>query len=367
MLGDEGLALLHLVRLDESRLRCEAALRVAEAAGARTEEAYARSTLGLVLALDGRPAEGEVQLRVALQIVTGLGRAEDVARVHINLAEALRCRGAIREALEVTVAGERAARRLGIESSYGAYLSVNAAEDLYHLGRWGEAVRRLEAIDPQRLEPSGRQFWLSVAGRLDVARGRTDAARAHFDAALALQSLGLGPEQLPSVYSGLAELALWHGRPDDARRLVAEALADEAGDADALHLPVLLAIGVRAEADAAVALPPAAGREAHHAAATALTSRLRDLTDVGEGRACPPHAQAHLLACIAELARIDGRPATRDWQRAATAWDELEQPYPAAYARLRQGALRAAIDTASSLKATFLLAAAHRLLTLKTT
>jgi tetratricopeptide (TPR) repeat protein len=359
VLGDEGLALLHLVRLEESRRRLEDAVDVARAAGARSEEAYARSTLGLVLALLGMAAEGETHLRAALRIVTGLGRAEDVARVNINLAEVLRCRGQLNQALAITVAGEREARRLGIESSYGAYLSVNAAEDLYHLGRWGEAARRLEAIDPAALEPSGRQFWLSVAGRLEVAHGRTETARAHFDAALVLQELGLGPEQLPSVYSGLAELALWHGRPDDARRLVAEGLA-EAGDADALHLPVLLAAGVRAEADAAVALPQAERGE-HRAAAALLTARLRDLTDAGEGRSCPPHAEAHLLTCTAELARIDGRPATRHWRRAATAWDELEQPYPAAYARLRQGALRAAHETASRIGATFLLTEADRL------
>ncbi len=92
-----------------------------------------------MLALLGLPAEGEAHLRAALAIATDLGRAEDIARAHINLAEVLRYRGRIAEALAVTVEGERAARRLGIESSFGAYLSVNAAEDLFHLGRWGEA------------------------------------------------------------------------------------------------------------------------------------------------------------------------------------------------------------------------------------
>jgi tetratricopeptide (TPR) repeat protein len=374
VLCDEGLALLYLVRLDASRRRCEDALQVAQAADATAEEAYARSTLGLVLALLGLAVEGEAHLRAALAIVTELGRAEDVARVHINLAEVLRYRGRITEALAVTVEGERTARRLGVESSFGAYLSINAAEDLFHLGRWGESIRRLDAIDADRLEPSSRQFWHSVAGRLGVARGRAKAARVHLDAARTLNSLVPAPEQLPSVYAGLAELALWSDRPDDARLLVAEGI-ELAGDADALHLPVLLATGVRAEADAAVRL--AGGeREAHRAAATALTARLAQLLDVGDGRCCPPHGTAHALACEAELARLDGRPAARRWQRAAATWEQLERPYPAAYARLRQAeaivlhggrrgaaqsALCAARDAARRLKATFLLAEADRL------
>ncbi|HEV7808845.1 MAG TPA: AAA family ATPase [Solirubrobacteraceae bacterium] len=374
VLCDEGLALLYLVRLDESRRRCEDALRIAQAAAATTEEAYARSTLGLVLALLGLPVEGEAHLRAALAIVTELGRAEDVARAHINLAEVLRYRGLIVEALAVTVDGERTARRLGVESSFGAYLSINAAEDLFHLGRWGESTRRLDAIDGDGLEPSSRQLWHCVAGRLDVARGRAQAGRAHLDAARALNSVVLIPEQLPSVYAGLAELALWSGRPDDARLLVAEGI-ELAGDADALHLPVLLATGVRAQADAAVRLGRGE-RQAHRAAATALIARLARLTDVGEGRCCPPHAAAHGLACAAELARLDGRPAARRWQRTAAAWERLERPYPAAYARLRQAeaillhggrwvaaqaALSAARDAARSLQATFLLAEAGRL------
>ncbi|MDX6676319.1 MAG: hypothetical protein QOE31_371 [Solirubrobacteraceae bacterium] len=374
VLGDEGLALLNLVRLDQARRRCEQAAHVAEQAHAPAEEAYARLTLGLVLALLGLPADGEAHLRAALAIVTQLGRAEDVGRAHIHLAEVLRYRGAIAEALAVTTEGERVARRLGIESSFGAYLSVNAADDLLHLGRWDEAQQRLDGVDPAGLEPTGRQFWLAVAGRLEIARGNADAARAHLDAARALISDGMAPEQFPNVYAGLAELALWDGRPDDACRLVAEGL--KAGeDADALHLPALLAIGVRAEAEAGIRAC-GAQRRARRTAATALTARLRELLDLGEGRCAPPSGEAHLLECDAELARIEGRPAARRWERAVGAWEQLEQPYAAAYARLRQAeaiaahggspaaaqhALSAATDVARRLGARFLLTACERL------
>ena len=38
----------------------------------------------------------------------------------------------------------------------------------------------------------------------------------------------------------------------------------------------------------------------------------------------------------AELSRIEDRPDPEPWARAAALWDDRQQPYPAAYSRLRQ-------------------------------
>jgi tetratricopeptide (TPR) repeat protein len=337
VLGDEGLALMYLDRLEESRRRCEDALGVARAAGAPAEEAYARSTLGVVLAFLGLPAEGEAHLRAALAIAQRLGRAEDIARGHIHLAEVLRYRGRIGDALAITEEGERVARRLGIAASFGGYLAANAAEDLYQLGRWGTAARRLEAAGFERLEPTGRQLWLGVAGRLAIARGDADAGRRQLEAACALSDDGVPHEQVGSVYSGLAELELWNGRPGEARRLVAAGLALLGDGGDALNTPALLSMGVRAHADAATAAGAGADeRRACRVAARALTARLKAMLDLGDGRSCPPQARAHLALCEAELARLERRPSAQRWQVAIAMWDELAQPYPAAYARLRE-------------------------------
>jgi tetratricopeptide (TPR) repeat protein len=323
VLGNDGLALMYLDRLDDARRRCEEAVEVARAAAAPAEEASARSTLGVVLAFLGRPAEGEAQLRSALVIATRLGRAEDVGRAHIHLAEVLRYRGRIAEALQVCIDGERAARRLGIAGLFGGYLSLNVAEDLFHLGRWAEAGARLAAIDLDRLEPTGRQLWHSIAGRLEVARGNAPGGREQLETARALGE-GLPGEQVPNIYAGLAELALRAGRAADARRLVAEGLSLVGDGGDALNTPILLAMGVRAHA-----------ADADREAAGALTARLERLLDVPEGRTVPPQGRAQLAECHAQLAELDGRPAGAHWRRAEQAWQALEHHHRATGARRR--------------------------------
>jgi DNA-binding NarL/FixJ family response regulator len=45
---------------------------------------------------------------------------------------------------------------------------------------------------------------------------------------------------------------------------------------------------------------------------------------------------AYLDLCAAELSRIEDRHDPAPWARAAAVWDRRQQPYPAAYARLRQ-------------------------------
>jgi DNA-binding CsgD family transcriptional regulator len=59
----------------------------------------------------------------------------------------------------------------------------------------------------------------------------------------------------------------------------------------------------------------------------------------GAGDAAPPVRaviEGYLDLCEAELSRIENRHDPDVWARTATAWDRRKQPYPAAYARLRQ-------------------------------
>ena len=341
LLGDEALALMYLGRHDDARERSRFAVAAAEAAGARAEEAYARSTLGFVLAFLGRPEPGERELRHALALATDAGRVEDVGRAYVALAEVLRYRGRLDDALAVTEQGRATARRLGVDGSFGVFFAVNAAEDCFHLGRWDEAQRRLQEVDPVRLEPTGRLLRESVAGRLAVARGDGPAARAHLDEGRRLSDAGHTVEQIPSLYAGLAELALWEGRATDARHLVTEAL-DRVGDRiDALNGAVLFSLGARADPVGPWLEP--------------LESLL------GDDGACPPQARAHRALTAAERARTD--PAR--WAAAAGAWDAVAHPYPAAYARLRLGtpdALEAAHATAIALRAAPLRRAVEQLI-----
>jgi tetratricopeptide (TPR) repeat protein len=368
LLGSLGLALTYLDRWEEARRNCEAAVAVARLAVAPAEEARAMSTLGIVLTFLGRPLDGEPMLRRALEIAIELGRASDTARAQINLSEVLRYRGRVGDALAVAVDGEGRARLAGLDL-FGIYLSLSAADDLFNLGRWGEAQRRVEALDPDALEPTARELWLSLAGRLAVARGDPDEALRHLTAASELCDRGQ-LEQVPHVYGALAELALWEGRPAEARRLVTEGLDLIGPSEDALNTPVLLGIGVRATTEAGLA-GGGVDREHARAAGKALAGRLEHLL----GDSSPPQARAHLAACSAELERLDGAPSTDRWELVAAAWEAIDQPYPAAYARLRcaaavasardhaaaQRLLASVCATASRLGAGFLLTEAERL------
>jgi DNA-binding NarL/FixJ family response regulator len=59
----------------------------------------------------------------------------------------------------------------------------------------------------------------------------------------------------------------------------------------------------------------------------------------GAGDAAPqvrPTIDAYLDLCAAELSRIEDQHDPLPWERAALAWESRQQPYPAAYSRMRQ-------------------------------
>ncbi|HEY6887444.1 MAG TPA: response regulator transcription factor, partial [Solirubrobacter sp.] len=72
----------------------------------------------------------------------------------------------------------------------------------------------------------------------------------------------------------------------------------------------------------------------------------------------PPGALAHLALARGELSRVDGAPAPELWHAAAAAFDALHEPYPAAYARLRE-AEAALVTGGDRARAATALAAAH--------
>ena len=339
LLGAEAFALWALHRHDEARERAESSLEIARAAGAAGEAAYARTVLGLVVVYAGRPADGAVHLRTAIGELEGLGRPEDLLHAHLYLAESLRLLGDYEGALAVTSDGERHARRLGMQASFGRFLVLNAATDEFLLGRWEAAEARLAELDGLDLEPWNAIARGQVAGQLALARGRLEDAARELNDAEALCE-GAPAEYLPGVYAALAELELWQARPDAARALVRRGL--EAMDAveQLLYASSLYAMGARVEADAALAAATdVAQREIAVAAAGRLVAEL-DARVAGEGS--PPSALAHAQAARAEAARAAGADSEQMWGAVAGAWTAVGAPYPAAYAgwRRAEAALR---------------------------
>jgi DNA-binding CsgD family transcriptional regulator/tetratricopeptide (TPR) repeat protein len=334
ILGAKALALHFLQRWDESRACAEDSLAMARQAGGRSEEGYARNVLGLALAFLGDPAEGERQIREAKRIADEIGVAEDEARAYAHLAEVLRIQGRIADAFGVMLEGEKLAARMGMTGSFGHGMSLFAAEDLVRLGRWDEAAERLRWTGRLNLGTL-ELLQHSLEGRLAAVRGESETAFAHLTKAREMCDDHTLAEYLADVHVGFAELALWGGRPGDARTEIADALRRLEGHGDPLYTPVLFWLGVRAEADAATAAR-GQGLEREEESAAVLVNGLEQLIARSSIKEAAPEGVAYLALCRAEQMRLVGAPAADAWAAAAAAWEGLDQPYQAAYARWRE-------------------------------
>jgi DNA-binding CsgD family transcriptional regulator len=207
----------------------------------------------------------------------------------------------------------------------------------------------------------------SVAGRLCTARGDFAAAATHFELAVKVREEVHAIEFAPAISAGLAELALWQQRPDEAKGHVAAGMEAIGDTIDPLHAPILFSIGMRAEADAdarAGQRDPDGGERVREGGR--LLARLDAAIERHRGAGGVPEAQAHRALAVAELARLRGEHVAQPWIQAADAWDALAAPYRAAYARWRAAealltapggrgdavlALRAAVQAAGALAA----------------
>ena len=319
LLAAQGHALMGLRRWAESRERCERALAVAAAAGDGAQAAAARITLGITLGFLGEAEAGERHLREALATAEG----EDGLRAHVHLGELLRLRGDHARALETMELGERAAARLGMRGSFGCFMYVNAIDDLLRLGRWDEAEARLQEAERMDLGVTAATMLHASAAQLHALRGEATAAREHLEHARACEELGLPGEFATPFRSAAAALALAERDPQSAREHAATALG---GPPEPLYMPVLLWLGMRAEADAAEA--------------ARVHRRPVELARADELLAAFPGGGAGVLAyralAEAERARAAGTPLAESWRAAADRFDALGEPHPAAYARLRE-------------------------------
>jgi ATP/maltotriose-dependent transcriptional regulator MalT len=332
LLGAEANALLGVgtwSAVREGAEQATAALGLAVRVGARAEEAHARIMLGLAMALLGEPAEGAEHLRRARTIADELGRAEYLLRAELYLGEALRLAGDFAAALVVMDDGRARAAELGMDASFGRYMALNSAEDLFLLGRWGDAGQRLDEAEIERDPTSwNTMLWGVVAGKLALGLGEPALAEAQLERSLAVhEAAGRPPEYAAPLHAALAELALARREHDAARRLIDSGREAVAGQADLLYAPTLFSIGARVEAEAADA-----GRTPRVQAAQ-RAAELCDALEAMMHTTPPPSAVAHLALSRAELSRTTGEADPARWEAAAARWDEVHAPYEAAYAR----------------------------------
>jgi DNA-binding CsgD family transcriptional regulator len=328
--------LLMSLRSEEAIARCEEAIAVAREVGARAEEAKALRVLANSLANVGGLDQAVTLALEARRIAEEVGDAETVMATYVSTTKLLDWAGRERDALEEGQQGNRRARELGLERAMGSYVAGNLAFALLNTGRWVECERLTR--EPLASETWGAFNLRVVRGQLLARRGEFVAARKELDLALRL----CPPFMTGSVWQGLAEFALWAGRQDEAATAVAEGLRWWAErDHDPAHPDYsgLYPLALRLEADRA---ERAAARRAEEEVAqarrraTLLLAELDQLAAADPPQGRYPIVVANLTLARAERSRLEGRPDPERWRAAATAWERMEYPFEAAYARFRE-------------------------------
>jgi DNA-binding CsgD family transcriptional regulator len=354
------------LRSEEAIARCEAAIAAAGAVGARAEEAKALRVLALSLAHFGDLDRAITLVLEARRIAEEVGDAETVIETYMSACHMLEWAGRLGDAVEDGRQGYRRAHELGLERSTGSLVAGNLAFALLSAGRWVECEQLTR-------EALASDTWGAFNFR--VAQGVLLARQGEFTAAQEQLELGLrlSPPYLgDSVWLGQAEFALWAGRQDQAATAVTKGLGwwverdhdDPVRPDYSLWYPLAL----RLEADRA---ERAAARRAIEEVAEARRRAAPLVAELDRLAAPPPKVRypyvvGNLLLARAEQSRLDGRSDPQRWRAAAAAWEQLEHPFEAAYARFRETeallahgssrpqaeqALRSAYRTAAALSA----------------
>jgi DNA-binding NarL/FixJ family response regulator len=360
VLATHAYALSMSLRPKEAILQGEEAIACARAVGAQAEEAKALDVLAGDLAALGQPDRAITLALEARAIAEDMQDAETVIGTYVTVTFVLKLAGRERNALEEAQQGYQRARHLGLERATGSFLANQLAFSLLHTGRWAECeqlTRELLAGDRWNAFELHR-----ASGMLLTRLGEFAAAREQLQLALRLS-----PSHFEDLaWLGLAELALWEGRHDEAGAAVAEGLRFCAArdpeeilpDVSSPWYPLALRLEAeRAEAAAARRVVQEVA-EARRRAAPVLAAMDR-LAASRAPQARSPMITARLLLARAEQSRLEGRSDLERWREAAAAWEWLEYPFDAAYARFREAEALLA-DGASRPRAEHVLRGAHQ-------
>jgi DNA-binding CsgD family transcriptional regulator len=331
VVSDLAHSLMVRSRFSESLGLAEAALAISRAVGAEVAEARALNALGLDLASRSDFERGLPILREGHAKAVALGDPLAVYLTAVGLGWVLDEMAHHAESLELALATLARLRDLGAEARFGGQITSKAARALFDLGRWDEAAIMIDEAIASNPTRYAMRWLFSNRIRLRVARGDFDGARADFDAYESLGERVVSPDP-DLLHARRAELAIASGEPVVARDIVRDTFArviEPEVDTDGR---ALLMIGLRAEADEAVAGRSARDR-ARVAAAVKRTAELeadfgRYLARVGEltARRSPViEADALLAIALAQRARGTNDPAA--WDAAVTARRALARPW----------------------------------------
>jgi len=336
VLADHAHGLLETGHPQEAIPLCEDAVAVARLVGAQAEEAWA---LGVLASCLDDPAELDRSIALHLEarrLAEEAGDAHTVIDTYGNLAFTLARAGRDRDALADARDGYQRARQLGLEYAMGSHVAYNLAWQLLAAGHWAECERF--TTDLLAADSWAAHDLHAIRAQLLSRQGNFAAAHEHLDQVDRV-SHGRDPTWLERT-----ELALWERNHEAASAAAAEGLHwrhPTSGPDGGLshHSSPFYALALRLAADQA---ERAASRRATDELAEIrrqtepIAGELHRLTTPPAPNAHHPGVLCNLLLAQAELSRLEGASDPERWQTAATAWERLERPFEAAYARFRQ-------------------------------
>jgi DNA-binding CsgD family transcriptional regulator/tetratricopeptide (TPR) repeat protein len=350
----EGLAAARALLLDETGRGALEAVGL-DLTTPRRVESVALEQLGMALACLGDTDTGLGHVHASRVIAAELRIPSRFNETWFAESDVLMKARRFEEAVNAAMYGAQHAVSHGMAGLQGTVNLFFAARPLIALGRWPEAITRLEdALRWANDSDATRVLEVHLAG-LAATRGEFDDAARRLRRIRPTAQRMRWPLTAAPFAAAEAELALWTGNPSAARAAIRHAFIqlEPAIDIWVGFIGPLYGLGMRAEADLAgisrarhshdeVAETTEAGRS--------ILERIRGYAKDTAARrpAFSAETDAWLATCVAEFSRLEGTPDADQWAAAAEAWDGVGMPYPRAYAlmRLAQAALATGRDRA---------------------
>lgn len=319
----------------EARDNATRALQVARSLDSPRALAIALNAMSLVHGQEGEYDCAIEHLVQAQQAGRAAGSLEETLRATVNLIDAHTCLGRYDEAIAIGVGAIEQAKRVGLERTTGAFLSLNVVEPLVALGQWNDALALIDDVLLVNPPPRHQSMLLRNKASILLRRGDMPAARAAVAAALRSR-----PEEDPQPQHQLpldlvtAEIAAVHGDRERALDVVLVALDTTFRPGMARYAWPLAAFGIGLAVGQVER-----GRMLRDDAVVAKATAALD-TLVGRADALP--VDIPVLAAWRLVGHAARTGALDDWLAAAVAWQAVGDPYERAYALMRAGEAAAA-------------------------
>ena len=318
----------------EARARADRALALADAEGDLGARGVALNARGCVRSGAGDSERAVRDLEQALDLARSHGTDQDISRAILNLAATLVNAARYEEGLALCEVGINEATSLGLALPYAMLCRNTAADALFALGRWPEAVSEAGAVLTLTEDGQSARMAKDILARIAARKGDPELARRLLSEVPRYDRVRDEPQLAAPAWLTSAELCSMSELFDDGRAAVASGLELVTG-VDAWLTAQLCAVGVRLEADRCIS----ARRRRARSEETTARQRGRELVEVADGLG---DQQGSIGAWIAQAHAEFARIATGEtgsqfgaWAAVRDRWHALGHRYDEAYADLR--------------------------------